>query len=238
MKKNIKYYLICWIVLVALFNVVCFVTPAEMNGISKYVGAFWVGYGFITATFVLHLIYAFFALSTNSKEKRVLNVPLMIISCCEVVFMVVAGMICMVIPGLPNWLGVLICSIILAFSFISVVVVKGVGENVLNANKILNETTSKFRELYDTSLLLISNAKTEEIKTIARTVSETIRYSDPVSDESIRFLEVEIESKLNDLNSLISKEENLELIRSKADELLRLLETRNNKCKTMKRQRV
>lgn len=238
MKKNIKYYLICWSVLVVLFNVVCFVTPEEMNGIGKYAGAFWAGYGFITATFVLHLIYAFFALSTNSMEKRVLNIPLMIISCCEVVLMVATGAICMIIPSIPNWLGVLACSIVLTFSIISVITVKAIGENISNANKRLNETTNRFRELYDTSLLLVSNAKMEESRMIARHVSEAIRYSDPVSDESLHILEAEIELKLNKLIDLISQEENLEQIKNKADELLRLIEIRNSKCKTMKRQRV
>lgn len=238
MKESKKYYLICWMVVVALFNGVCFATPAEINGVSKYTESFWLGYGFITATFVLHLIYALFILSANGKEKRVLNVPLMIISCFEVVLMLVVGTICMVVPGIPNWLGILLCSIILAFSVISIVAVKGIGENVSNANKVLNESTGKFRELYDTSLLLNSYAKTEEIKTIARNVSEAIRYSDPVSDESIRFLEVQIEAELNNLLALISEEVNAGVVKSKADELLRILEARNNKCKTMKRQRV
>ena len=238
MKNKMKYYVISWIVLVALFNVVCFVTPEEINGVSKYDGAFWSGYGFIMATFILHFIYAIFSLSTNSKEKRILNVPLMIISCCELVLMVIAGLVCMVIPGLPNWVGSIVCSIILAFSVLSVITFKGVGENSSNANRVLNERTNKFRELYDVSVLIERNARNEESRQLARKVSEAIKYSDPVSDESLFSMENEIELKLNNLSNLISNEEEMDIVKGKVNELLSLIEARNNKCKTMKRQRI
>ena len=66
MKKGFMYYAICWIALVVLFNIICFVTPNEINGLNKFAGAFWSGYGFIMLTFVGHLIYDCFALSTNN----------------------------------------------------------------------------------------------------------------------------------------------------------------------------
>lgn len=237
MKKNAKYYLTCWIVLVALFNIICFVTPGEVNGISKYAGAFWSGYGFIMATFVAHLVYSIFVLSENSQEKKILNIPLMIISCGEVALMVICGMICITIPNLPNWIGIVLCSIVFAFSIIFVIFAKEIGDNALNANAKLNVSTYHFRNLFDTSQLLISSAKTEEIKEIARTVSEAVRYSDPISTEATRSLENEIETKLNGLLLLISNGEQVDVVKCKADELLRVVETRNSKCKTLKRQR-
>ena len=48
MKKNFKLYAICWAILLALFNVIVFVSPAEAMGLSKFGGAFWAGYLFIT----------------------------------------------------------------------------------------------------------------------------------------------------------------------------------------------
>ena len=237
-KKDLKYYLVCWIVLVVLYNVICFVTPSEINGISKYSGAFWSGYLFIMATFILHLVYAIFALSSNSKEKKILNVPIMVISCFEITVMVVCGTICMTLPNLPNWVAVVVCSIILAFSVISLITVKTVGDNVSTANKVLNESTYSFRELFDISLLLVNNSKTEDTKNIAHRVSEAIRYSDPVSNDELQPLEEEIKEKIIELSQLISKEDEFEVVKNKADGLLNLIEIRNNKCKTLKRQRI
>ena len=70
MIKEVRNYVIIWILLVALFNVICFVTPAEVNGISKYQGAFWPGYGFITATFIIHMIFMMIIIKRQNYRIR------------------------------------------------------------------------------------------------------------------------------------------------------------------------
>ena len=238
MKKNLLYYIICWIGLVALFNLVCFVTPDEFNGSYKFAGAFWSGYGFIMATFVAHLIYALIILSEKEQEKRILNMPIIIISCVEIMLMVVCGTLCMVIPDLPNWVGIIVCSSILVFSVISLVVIRNVGENSSKANMKLNAETEFYRTLTDTAQLLLSFAKSPEVKAIAISVKDAIRYSDPVSSDDIHSMELEIEASMNLLLEMIKNDESIDMIKTKSEELLNLIEYRNKKCMTLKRQRV
>lgn len=45
MKSKFKMYVIVWVAVVVLFNVIVFITPNEVAGMSKFGGAFWVGYG-------------------------------------------------------------------------------------------------------------------------------------------------------------------------------------------------
>ena len=59
MKKSFGIYSIIWAIYLALFNVVVFVTPNEIGGVSKFGGSFWVGYIFITVAFAVQLICAF-----------------------------------------------------------------------------------------------------------------------------------------------------------------------------------
>ena len=238
MKKNLLYYIVCWIGLVALFNVVCFVTPEEFNGLYKFEGAFWSGYGFIMATYVAHLIYAVIVLSVKEQEKRILNMPVMIVSYMELALMVVCGAICMIIPDLPNWVGVIACSIILVFSIISLSVIKTVDENSSKANMKLNAEMGFYRNLMDTAQLLISTSKSLEVKTIAVSVKDAIQYSDPVSSDAIHSIELEIEESMNQLLVLIKNDESVDMIQTKADALLTLIELRNKKCMAQKRQRV
>ena len=47
MKSKFKMYVIVWAAVVVLFNVIVFITPNEVAGMSKFGGAFWVGYAFI-----------------------------------------------------------------------------------------------------------------------------------------------------------------------------------------------
>lgn len=229
MKKNRIYYLVCWICLVALFNVICFVTPEEINGISKFEGAFWSGYGFIMATFTAHMIFSMIMTASNNSMKKVHNVSIMVISCVELALMVVCGSVCMIVPGLPNWIGIITCSIILAFSIISVVATKEVEEYAFESNENLNQKIHKYRELVSLAELSVAGAKNAETKAIATQIYEAIRYSDSVSNDATQSLENEIEIKLNHLLDMIKANEETEAIRNKAEDILFLIEERKSK---------
>jgi len=51
MTKVFKNYLIIWVVLLIIFNVVSFVSVG-WTGQEKYTPSFWIGYAFITLTFI------------------------------------------------------------------------------------------------------------------------------------------------------------------------------------------
>ena len=235
MKKHLRYYAILWIVLVGLFNILCFATPSEVNGVSKYSGGFWPGYEFVMAAFVLHFIYAYFAFSEKNKEKRVLNTPLIIISFIELALMIVVGTVCIAIPGMPNWLGIVLCYLVFAGSIIFFISAKAVGQNAFDGNSKLNAKTNTFRELTNTAQELVSAAKTKDIKQSVQRVYDAIRYSDMVSTEETREDETAIRDGLEELTAAVAENSNVVDIQHKVDELLHLIEKRNHKCKTLKR---
>ena len=68
MKKVFKFYSIIWAVLLALFNVISFVSVG-WAGISKYTPSFWIGYAFITLSFIGQIVCAYFALKDNDIKK-------------------------------------------------------------------------------------------------------------------------------------------------------------------------
>ena len=57
----------------AVFNVAVFATPSEVSEFSKFGGAFWVGYIFITLSFIGQLICAYFAFKVDSLQKFFYN---------------------------------------------------------------------------------------------------------------------------------------------------------------------
>ena len=61
MNKNFKLYLSVWAIFLALFNVVAFVSPAEIAGADKFSGAFWPCYVLITLAFVGQLACSYVA---------------------------------------------------------------------------------------------------------------------------------------------------------------------------------
>lgn len=69
MKKTFSYYSICWLIALAVFNVITFVTPNEIAGVSKFTGAFWTGYIFITLAFIGQLGCAYKAFKAENLKK-------------------------------------------------------------------------------------------------------------------------------------------------------------------------
>ena len=120
MKKVFKFYSVVWAILLALFNVISFVSVG-WTGIPKYTPSFWIGYVFITLSFIGQIVCAYFALKDNDIKKTFYNVSLISTSYTGLILSFVFGGLCMIISPLPYWVGIILCAIVLAFNIIAVV---------------------------------------------------------------------------------------------------------------------
>lgn len=235
MNKEKKNYIIVWALLMALFQFICFITPAEINGVSKFTSSFWIAYGFITGSFLIHLLFSLSMMKAESREKRAINTSLLTISWIELMLMAAVGGAAMILSGVTYWVGAILCAVILVFSIIFVLIAKSTGENKAKANRTLNTQTETMHLLVDEAEVLIVKTKTEDSRKIVEKVYETLRYSDPISNDMLREDENAISCNLQKLALCISEGREIGEIQSVADELLALIEKRNRKCKAMKR---
>ncbi len=231
MKKGFKTYAAAWAILLLLFNIICFVTPNELYGMNKYGGAFWAGYVFITLAFIGQLICAGVAFKSESREKFFLNVPLITISYSALILSFIVGAACMAIPNLPNWIGIILCAVILAFAAISVIKASAAAELVSASEQKIKANTAFIRAITADAENLISRAGTPETKAQCKKVYEAFRYSDPMSGEELTDIEAEIERKFADFSSKIKSGDDCAEL---ADEISRLAAERNTKCKAGK----
>ena len=116
MKKGFKQYTTAWAALLILFNLVCFVTPAEVDGFNKFGGSFWAGYAVITLAFLGQLACAYKAFRAENAKKFFYNLPLITVSYTGLILTLILGGLCMAIPDVPNWLGAIVGAVVLAFT--------------------------------------------------------------------------------------------------------------------------
>lgn len=233
MKNVFKYYVVYWAVLASVFNLIVFIAPNEMVGMNKFGGAFWSGYVFIMLAFVGQLVCAYLAFKAENKQKFFYNLPLITISYAATIASVIVGTLCMVIPNLPNWVGIIICLVILAFSAVSVVKAKAAADVVSEIDKKIKVKTLFIKSLTVDAESLMARAKTDEINAELKKVYEAVRYSDPMSEEALSGIESQITLKF-DLLSKAVVEGNAEAVKSAAEELVILINDRNKKCKLLK----
>lgn len=233
MKKSFKYYFLIWAICLVAFNIITFVTPSEIAGTSKFSGSFWVGYIFITLAFLGQLVCALFAFKPNSAQKVFYNIPLVTISYAGLVAMLVVGTACMAIPNLPNWIGIIVCLIVLAFTAIAVIKASYVATVVTEIDERLKAKTCFINSLTADAEHLVSTAQTEDAKTISKKVYEAIRYSDPMSDAALVEIEEKIQKGFSAFENAVN-DGDMELASAIAVDVIALIDTRNKKCKLLK----
>lgn len=233
MKKGFNSYIIAWAILLVMFNVIVFAIPAETAGMKKFGGAFWSGYALIMLTFVGQLFCANLAFKAENKERLFLNLPLITISYSTLIASIVIGSICMAVPDMPNWLGVIVSALLLGFNAIAIVKAIAAAEIVAGVESRVKAKTQFIRMITVDAETLFDDTKNEELKAMAKEVYEKLRYSDPMSVAELVEIEDKIEKQFAEFANAV-KSEDTELAKTYYDELLSQINIRNKKCKLLK----
>lgn len=233
MKKSFKYYAVVWAIFLALFNLACFITPNEAAGMTKFGGAFWAGYIFIMLAFVGQLVCAFFAFKAENLQKLFYNIPLITVSYTGLVLSVIFGGLCMVIPDLPNWLGAVVCAVILALTAVSVIKASATGEAVAAIDEKVKAKTYFIKSLTADAESLMAQAKTPKLRAQAKRVYEAVRYSDPMSNAALVEAEEQLGREFEHFAELVRAGDDA-AAEDAAAELLVTIDRRNKKCKLLK----
>lgn len=232
MKKNFKFYSFGWILLLALFNLIAFITPA-LPDVEKYTPSFWIGYSFITLAFLGQFICSWFVFKEDNAKKTFYNISLLATSYAGLISTFVVGLLCMIIPPLPYWLAAILCSIILVINVYVFAKAKIAVDYVSSIDKKVEKATSFTYDMREESESLFARAKDEETKAICKKVCDAFRFSDPMSKASLNDIETEIKNHFELLKSAV-REAKMDVVKAEAEEIISLVSERNGKCKRMK----
>lgn len=232
MKKVFKQYALSWAVSFILFNVICFVTPSKVAEYNKFDATFWTSYIFIIAAFIGHLACAYYAFNTNDKTKFFYNIPIIRIGYSGLVLTLIFGVLCMAIPNLPSWVGIIVCFIVLAFTLFSLIKAEAASNVVFDIDSKVKTQTQFIKFITVDAENLISSATTPENRKYCKNVYEAFRYSDPMSNEALIDVENKISSKFDEFSNAVKN--NDDCIKTISDELLLLINERNKKSKLLK----
>lgn len=236
MNKKFRIYAIIWAILFAVFQISCFVSPNELAGMSKFGGAFWAGYIFVSLAFFGQLICAYVAFQAKNNTKLFYNIPIIRISYTGLILTTVFGVLAMALPNLPNWIAAVVCLLILALTAVAVIKAKAASDIVENIDNSIKSKTYFMKALATDAERLMSRAETPEEKTVCKKIYEAIRYSDPMSSVYLADIENQITAKFNAFaNVIVNAAVNQRgAAQDIADELLILIDDRNKKCKLLK----
>ena len=225
MNKNQKRYIGFWAILFVVFQAISFISPGWID-IEKYTSSFWIGYAFISISFIGQLICSLTALNEENLTKLFYKIPLIRISYTGLIVSFVLGGACMLLSLLPYWIGALVAVIVLAVTALSVLKASAAADIVAEIDNKISTQTFFIRNLTVEAENLMSREKSPENKAICKKVYEALRYSDPMSCDALSEIEGKIEAQFTVFSSSVSA--------NAAEELLLLITERNRKCKLLK----
>ena len=229
MNRRMKYYSAAWLIAIAMFNVISFVIPSE----TRFTSSFWIGYTVIMLAFIGQLACSMIALKEENNQKLFYNISLITVSYTGLIIMLIIGALCMIIPGLPYWVGVVISVLVLGFTAIAVVQSSAAIKEVERIDQKVKEQTLFIKSLTVDADAVIAAAKSAEIKEQAKKVYEAIRYSDPMSNPALEEIETQIKDKFNAFSEAVNGDD-VKKAKLHSDELQLMLQNRNQKCKLLK----
>ena len=232
MKKRFGVYCVIWAVLLALFNVIAFVSPGWQD-VEKFTAAFWTGYVLITVMLLGQLVCAWFALKEENSQKLFYKLPLIRVSYAGLIVSFVIGGLVMLISPLPYWVGIIVCAIILAATVIAVAKATVAADEVEKIDEKVKVQTFFIKSLTVDADSLLARAQSEEAKVQCKKVYEAVRYSDPMSHEALASAESAITVAFAKLTAAVGTD-NAEAIQAAAEEVIILVGDRNKKCKLLK----
>lgn len=233
MKKYFKFYGICWAIALVVFNIITFIFTGNTVGISNASAGFWAGYVFITIVFVANLVCSFLFFKEENIDKIFLKLPIIYIAYIALIVSLIAGAIAMAIPVIPYWVGIVIDVVILAVYAIAIVQVNAAADVVSEIDDRVKAQTFFIHSLTADAQTLMSFAKSDVVQTECKKVYESIRYSDPMSNDALAQIENQIQNEFNIFAHAVKKD-NTDLVKNSANKIIVLINKRNLQCKVLK----
>ena len=220
--KNTVAFGLIYVILLGVFNLLVFTISKSRNDV------FWLSYGFMTLAFVVQIVSMFMSFKSADVETAFFGIPLASFSvfylCAELVIGALFMIFQMASFTLALVIQVLVLAVFLIIAIISLLsrdTVQQIGDNV-------KEHVSNLKSVLVDIEMLMDGCTDPELKADLRKLSETVKYSDPISNEAVADVEQRIMRKISELRINIDDNQIADAKQSCAD-LERLYVERNKK---------
>lgn len=225
MKKNTMRAGLILLITMAVFNVVVFVLPHKFNA------TFWTGYAFTMAAFLLQILFAFIAFGKSDNLKKVfMGFSIAQLGTTYLFLQLIWGLVCIFVPGIAVTIAVVVSVILLGLYLVFIIAAVS-GREMVNATEEKVAAKTFYIKSIQTDIdLLIEKTDDALLKKNLKDLADTVKYSDPMSNEALFGIELKIEAKTAELSYAVESgdsENAYTLIR----ELQLLFSERNKKSK-------
>ena len=222
MKKNKSMAYAVLAIAFVLFNVIAFAIPTAKTA------TFWVAYTFSAIAFALQIgIWKFAFKGADTLKSKFLGIPLISIGITYLIIQIIAFAVFMALPLAASWIAIVVCALILGISAICLIGTETGREEINRVEEKVEKKIFYIKSL-QVDVEMLANVEVDaDTKAALTNLAEKIRFSDPMSNEVLTDLEVEITDKVKELKTAENKSAIITVLNS-------LITERNKKAKLLK----
>lgn len=210
-KKSWIMTAVIYAIIFAVFNLLVFVIANEKNGV------FWMSYAFMCIAFVVQIGSMLLALRSLETETVFMGIPLASLSLYYFFAAIFVGAVFMFFQNAPFKLALVLQILILAI-YVVIAIMALMSRNVVqDVNDNLRENVEAIKTLVVDVDVFIPQVNDPALKKSLKKVSETIKYSDPMSNAAVTDIEEQIMQTVNELRINIENSRNAEAIQTCKD---------------------
>ena len=226
MTKIAKKYCIISVILAISYSVLILVIPYP----RKSNAIFWLAWAMGLIFILAQPFIAYYGLKDSKTIKsKIFGWPIIRLGYLSLIIQLILTLIFLIVGAfiaIPIWILVIIEVILISFTIIGLLVKDTYREEIENMDKNAPITIKFINDLKTDSEILSKRITTDEIHLKLLEFAEEVRYSDPVSLETLTEIEDEINRKYITMKENILNN-SLENVIDEINELLQLLRERN-----------
>lgn len=195
-----------YLIVFAVFNLLVFVIAKEKNSV------FWMSYAFMCFAFIVQIVSMFLALRSLETETVFMGIPLASLSMYYFFAAIFVGAVFMFFQNASFKLALVLQVLILAIYTVAAILALMSRDIVQDVNDNLKESVEAVKTLNVNIEVFIPQVSDPALKKALKKVSETVKYSDPMSNEAVADIEEQIMQTVNELRINIEHNNNAEAI--------------------------
>lgn len=192
-KKNLVLTGIIYAILFTVYNVLVFTIFKTYNNV------FWLSYGFMCLAFAVQIISMLLSFKTADIETMFLGIPLASLSVYYIFAELFVSATFMFFPMAGMTIAAVVQIVLLAAFLVIAIIALMARDTVSDIGQKIKENVQNIRSILVDVEMLMGQCQDAELKASLRKVSETIKYSDPMSNASVAEVEQRIMQKTNEL---------------------------------------
>lgn len=228
-----KTSLISILLIYGLLNVILFVIITSKMEEQLENSTFWFVWAFTFIVNYLGVLGCSYLAKEKTKNDFVNNTPLYFSMYLFSFIYILLGMILMFIPSVQFTLALILEAIVSILYIVTVLFLYNAISHIKSNDAKQAKKVFYIRNLQTEVDFCLGLVKENENKKLLIQLQEAIRYSDPMSDDSLESTEQQIELLVNRIKNecIVSNEQ---AIKELVDNLLNLIKYRNEKVKQLK----